>query len=218
MRILITATARAELRHNYKWMITIFALIGAVWMGITYLPGKPASVNLSLLAMASAFPLMMSLVICGADQNENRRRALYEALHLSHRERSASHGLVLLTPWPLAMLNALLLLRLSGEAEPVMALAGWGGLLFVLIAVQWLMATWFGRGPALVAGVVTIAAIFTLEAVVIVIGMAVGWDVSFAEDERPGQYLWLWLQQPVTVALLYGAGAVLSLAAIRGRQ
>lgn len=210
--------AATELRRNYKWMVTIFALIAAVWMGITYLPGKFVTVNLSLLAMASAFPLMMSLIICGADQAETRRQGLYDALQLSHRQRRISHGLVLLTPWPLAVLNAMLLLRLSDETDPGLLLFGWGGVLFLLVAAEWLVASWFGRGPALVAALVTIAAIFVLEAIIILIGRSLGLDVSFVPEQRPGLHLWRWMQHPMSAVLLYSAGVLLSLAAIRGRS
>ena len=205
----------AEWRNNRIWMIGLFALIGAVWLGITFLPGQDPQVNLSILGMVSAFPLMMSLVVLSADQAEARRLLLREASQASKRQQGVAHGVVLLSPWLLAMLNALLLGAMSAEAELSKVLFGWGGFLLLAISGHWLVASWAGRQIALIVALVTIFAIFALEAGLIWLGGPMGWDFSFAADRRPSLFLWAWLREPGTGIFLYLLGITLAFVSIR---
>jgi len=205
----------AEWRKNRIWMTCLFALMSAVWLGITYLPGQDPEVNLSILGMVSAFPMMMSLVIMGADQAEARRQALWASSSLSRTQQGITYGLVLLPPWVLAMINAWLLGRLSAETELLTVLFCWGGLLLTLAAAHWVLKSWAGRTTAVIAALATIAALFALEAAIILLAAPFGWDFSFAADKRPSLYLWAWLSEPSTGLLLYVLGAALYFAAIK---
>lgn len=205
----------SEWRKNGIWMTCLFALMSAVWLGITYLPGQDPAVNLSILGMVSAFPMMMSLVTMGADQAVARRQALYSASALSRTQQGITHGLVLLPIWVLAMINAWLLGRLSAETELLTVLFCWGGLLLALVAAHWVLGSWAGRTTAMIAALTTIVAIFALEAAIILLAAPFGWDFSFAADKRPGLYLWDWLREPSTGLLLYVLGAALSFGAIK---
>jgi hypothetical protein len=205
----------AEWRNNWIWMMCLFALMSAVWLGVTYLPGQDPEVNLSILGMVSAFPMMVSLITLGANQATERRQRLWAASPLSRSQLGIAHGLVLLSPWLLAMLNAWLLTRMAAETDLLTIQFCWGGLLLLLGAAHWVLETYLGRRVAMIGALITIAAIFSLEALIILLASPFGWDFSFAADQRPSLYFWAWLRLPSTGLLLYLSGAVLAYAAIR---
>lgn len=215
LNISMLGIVAAEWRSNRIWMLALFALIGAVWLGVTFLPGQNPQVNLSILGMVSAFPLMVTLVVLSADQAEARRQQLREASQLPSTQLGIAHGLVLLSPWLLAMLNALLLGAMSAEAALPSLLFGWGGVLVVAVFGHWVVSNWAGRQTGMIAALVTIFAIFALEAGIIWLGGPLGWDFSFAADKRPSLLLLAWLREPATGILLYLLGVALAFLAIR---
>ncbi|MDA0337036.1 MAG: hypothetical protein O2782_17880 [bacterium] len=205
----------AEWRNNWIWMMSIFALMSAVWLGVTYLPGQSPEVNLAILGMVSAFPMMMSLIVLGAHQAEARRQRLWASVPLPRTQLGIAHGLVLLSPWVLATVNAWLLGRLSAEAELPTVVFSWSGLLLVLVAAHWVLKTFLGPLAAMIGALATIVAIFSLEAIILLLAGPFGWDFSSAADHRPSLHFWASMRDPVTGLLLYGLGAALALAAVR---
>lgn len=199
---------RAEWSNNWKLMLAMFG-----WMHVTMVVSAvflDGTLNPGILAVAILLPASMGFTSQYANETKEQRLDLWASLPLSRIRLGAAYCLVLLTPWPLAVLSSLGM-GFWWPEMPAVLFAG-SGLLLALLSATLLIWMLLGRAAGLASLFLQLLCFLSINLMGL---LDARHDLGLGlQGTQPSLALWQWLQQPLHGIYLFLLAAALSLAAV----